>query len=89
MLSVALISNKDEYFPDVNECVDGSHTCDEIATCVNTEGSYNCTCPPGYIVNGSRCQGMLLPGRARVRKQVIICPFSMKEYSRSPHMIGS
>lgn len=49
-----------KYLVDVDECVDGSHTCDEIATCVNTEGSYKCNCPHGYVVNGSKCGGMCI-----------------------------
>ena len=31
---------------DVNECVLGTHTCDQI--CTNTVGSYTCSCSSGY-----------------------------------------
>ena len=52
------------YFPfygifssDVDECVDGTHQCSSDAVCVNTEGSYNCTCNPGYEGDGYNCTG--------------------------------
>lgn len=31
---------------DANECLDGSHECQEL--CRNEEGSYRCLCPAGY-----------------------------------------
>ncbi|XP_056106535.1 adhesion G protein-coupled receptor E1 [Rhinichthys klamathensis goyatoka] len=34
---------------DINECADGSAVCGPNAECVNSEGSYSCTCEPGYI----------------------------------------
>ena len=37
--------------PDLNEC-------HEKAKCINTLGSYNCTCLDGYVGNGILCQGM-------------------------------
>ena len=33
------------------ECDVGSHDCSPAATCVDTEGSYRCECPSGYIWN--------------------------------------
>ena len=34
---------------DWDECADNSHMCNETtSTCYNSEGSYNCTCSPGY-----------------------------------------
>ncbi|XP_065182322.1 fibrillin-1-like [Sycon ciliatum] len=42
---------------DVDECdlrVDG---CTGVASCVNTLGSFRCTCPPGYKANGTGCEG--------------------------------
>ncbi|XP_070581750.1 hemicentin-1-like isoform X2 [Ptychodera flava] len=41
---------------DINEC-DNPSTCQH--ECINTEGSYQCSCPPGYTVDKSeprRCQ---------------------------------
>ena len=38
---------------DVDECLTRQHRCQH--ECVNTEGSYRCMCPPGYIQIGERC----------------------------------
>ena len=40
---------------DVNECEEDTHLCTD--TCVNTPGSYNCSCPPGYESDGLSCHG--------------------------------
>lgn len=42
---------------DVNECLDNNGMCSH--DCVNTEGSYYCECPTGYILgpNSHDCQG--------------------------------
>ena len=55
-----LFSNAEDYhcFPsDVDECTYGMHTCDDStrADCIDTEGSYECVCKPGYIGNGTTC----------------------------------
>ena len=31
--------------------------CDENANCTNTDGSYNCSCNPGYEGDGFNCTG--------------------------------
>ena len=46
------------YDKDVNECVTNQHTCSPHATCINTPGSYNCTCNSGYYGNGFNCTGI-------------------------------
>lgn len=33
---------------DIDECFTGSHMCANGATCVNTQGSYTCTCATGW-----------------------------------------
>ena len=43
-------------FPDMNECK-RNQPCDVNAICTNTEGSYVCTCHPGYTGNGLSCTG--------------------------------
>ena len=44
---------------DVDECVENLYDCHVSAYCVNTEGSYNCSChQPGYSYNGTTCVGM-------------------------------
>ncbi|XP_068731165.1 EGF-like repeat and discoidin I-like domain-containing protein 3 [Montipora capricornis] len=40
---------------DVDECRTGSHDCNENATCTNTAGNFNCTCKPGFTVDGRSC----------------------------------
>ena len=42
-------------FLDINECERGD--CDPNADCVNTEGSFRCTCFSGYTGNGLNCTG--------------------------------
>ena len=45
----------DECAIDSDDCVDG-------ATCMNTAGSFTCTCPPGFSgdgrASGNGCSGM-------------------------------
>ena len=46
------------WFADVNECITGEHNCDaNEKDCNNTEGSFACTCKPGYSGNGVNCTG--------------------------------
>ena len=50
---------------DVNECEsDTLNQCADPTTCVNTEGSYNCSCPTGsQLQNDQRnCQGEIAVG---------------------------
>ena len=44
---------------DINEC-SGPNDCQQ--QCVNTEGSYNCSCVLGFTLNtdGRSCNGMIL-----------------------------
>ena len=42
---------------DTNECTSMS-PCHANATCNNTDGSYICTCDPGYTGDGKICNGM-------------------------------
>ena len=44
------------YSLDINECE--SNPCLSDQDCVNTEGSYNCSCFSGFVFNGSLCLGM-------------------------------
>ena len=45
------------FISDVDECQISSHNCSDNATCINTEGSFNCSCKPGYRGNGYNCSG--------------------------------
>ena len=45
------------YYTNTDECLDNNSNC--FHDCVNTEGSYHCECPPGYILqsNNRDCGG--------------------------------
>ncbi|XP_023225754.1 fibropellin-1-like [Centruroides sculpturatus] len=43
-------------FEDINECEKGTAKCPSDMYCFNTYGSYNCSCPPGFIRNEMRCE---------------------------------
>lgn len=61
-----MIRQKNIYFcdcvcvPDVDECALGSD-CDGHARCLNTEGSYTCTCIHPYTGDGKNCTGNRMP----------------------------
>jgi len=40
---------------DVNECSLETFNCHSDANCINSIGSYECQCKPGYIGNGIEC----------------------------------
>ena len=39
---------------DINECTDGTNTCDAHAVCTNLPGSFNCTCNVGWTGDGQK-----------------------------------
>ena len=43
---------------DIDECMDSNGGCEY--TCINTNGSYTCSCPDGFHLspNGLNCTGM-------------------------------
>jgi hypothetical protein len=46
---------------DIDECSEGNISCHPNATCINTQGSYNCQCKDGYKGFGKRnCTGVML-----------------------------
>ena len=45
------------HFSDINECTKGIHDCSKNASCVNTAGSFNCTCNLGLTGDGRSCLG--------------------------------
>ena len=47
-------------FVDVDECSNNNGGCNADATCQNTEGSFTCTCKPGYSGDGFNCVGRLI-----------------------------
>ena len=44
---------------DINECTEGTSTCDINADCADTDGSYSCTCKSGYQGDGTTCTSEL------------------------------
>ncbi|XP_068670500.1 sushi, von Willebrand factor type A, EGF and pentraxin domain-containing protein 1-like isoform X2 [Montipora foliosa] len=40
---------------DIDECLVENHTCSSDAKCINTNGSYNCSCKAGYVGDGRNC----------------------------------
>ena len=40
---------------DINECAEGRNNCNENATCMNTFGSFECTCKVGFTGDGVNC----------------------------------
>ena len=43
---------------DIDECTENKDNCDVNATCMNSDGSFSCTCDTGYTGNGASCSGM-------------------------------
>ena len=48
-------------FLDINECLTDNGGCGD-SSCVNTNGSYSCSCQPGYTLDadGHNCTGILV-----------------------------
>ena len=44
-------------YSDMNECSVSHRLCDVNANCINTPGSYYCSCLPGFTGNGEQCTG--------------------------------
>lgn len=62
------------FFTDVNECTKENGGCSQI--CINTYGSYTCSCKDGYIAKGKSCEGksvtfQLLHREIKLPKNVI------------------
>ncbi|CAH0697568.1 unnamed protein product [Spodoptera exigua] len=44
---------KKEAATNIDECRDGTHTCDLHQNCINTQGGYECRCKHGFELNSS------------------------------------
>jgi len=52
-------------FLDINECAVGKSSCSANAICLNSPGSFTCSCKQGFIGNGSQCDGNVSKYRAK------------------------
>lgn len=62
--------------PDIDECTAGSNNpCSMI--CINTPGSYNCSCPEGYsgdgLKSGTKCEMLFdnIPGSKKNQDDIL------------------
>lgn len=46
-----------DFLIDVDECEINAHNCAIHANCVNTPGSFQCSCKEGWVGNGVTCVG--------------------------------
>lgn len=45
---------------DIDECQELDEACQGGGSCYNTDGSYTCVCPDGFLlIDGRRCQGIV------------------------------
>ena len=64
---------------DVNECESNdSNNCDENAQCTNTDGSYTCSCNPGYSGDGVSCTSKLATTVLAISCTYIIYLFNLQ-----------
>ena len=42
--------------PDIDECLEGIHTCGSSAVCTNINGGFECACLLGYEGDGFTCE---------------------------------
>lgn len=57
--SVIWLSRSSLCISDIDECNEGIPKCDRSAVCINTDGSFNCTCQTGYTGDGEQCTGTI------------------------------
>ena len=56
MLKDKHTNNNLPYFSlDIDECRDGTNKCSSNARCINTQGSYTCSCSHGFRGDGISC----------------------------------
>lgn len=58
-LSLDLVNGSVINFTDIDECLEMTDDCHKNAKCVNTEGSFECVCKPGYTGDGRNCEGII------------------------------
>ena len=56
-LDIDRIKSNLDLFTDIDECNIVPSVCDPNADCQNNDGSYLCSCQPGFIGDGKTCRG--------------------------------
>lgn len=52
-------------FKDINECTQGAHDClPNLAYCLNSVGSYSCSCNNEYLGDGKTTCGLYTEGKS-------------------------
>lgn len=67
-------------YSDIDECL--ASPCDDNAACLNTDGSYECSCAPGFEGDGQTCTGnktenASLTTCAKSKRLYVFCQISM------------
>ena len=58
-LYVVILEFNDSCLPsDMDECLADTDNCDHV--CINTVGSFTCSCGPAYLGTGNDCRGKSL-----------------------------
>ena len=59
MRSVITLFRSDiaSFILDIDECSKDPSVCDKNADCINSDGSYSCSCKQGFTGDGKTCQG--------------------------------
>ena len=72
-------------FTDEDECALMTHDCSGVAACVNTVGSFYCSCPPGYTISpeGNTCLGIYYIVRKLLYNLKFVVPNSLVQRGAS------
>ena len=60
LISPSLLPIYCNFVSDIDECNTDFKNCHQKALCHNTQGSFTCSCKPGYEGDGYNCTGKIL-----------------------------
>ena len=60
LISPCLLPIYCNFVSDIDECNTDFKSCHQKALCHNTQGSFTCSCKPGYEGDGYNCTGKIL-----------------------------
>ena len=70
---------KNHFLADIDECQDGVHDClSTLASCVNTLGSFNCSCNYGFIGDGKTNCTVNSSGKILLKRFVYVVMFKVR-----------